>query len=138
MIKSPEQAVWFRLATDPLVASKIGMRIYPLLAPASATLPLIVYQRTGVDRQPGTLSGVVGVPAVSVTLEMYGATYAEAREIADMVRSRLDGWGGEVYGLVVSRVSITDESDSVAVIEGGEMPPVYQVSQDYSILWQEA
>jgi hypothetical protein len=138
MIKSPEQAVCYRLATDPLVASKVGLRMYPLLAPASTSLPLIVYQRTSIDRQPGTLSGVVGVPIVSMSLEVYAATYAEAREIADAARARLDGWGGEVYGLVVSRVSITDESDSVAVIEGGELPPVYQISQDYSVLWQEA
>jgi hypothetical protein len=138
MIKSPEQAICYRLETDPLVAAKVGLRLYPLLAPSSATLPLIVYQRISIDRQPGTFNGVVGVPLVSVTLEIYAATYAEAREIADMVRSRLDGWGGEVYGLVVSRVSITDESDSVAVIEGGELPPVYQISQDYSVLWQEA
>lgn len=136
---SPERVLMRRLATFPEAAKVLGFRVYPLIAPTSAEIPFAVYQRTGIQRDATlTLNGVVGVPVVTVAFEVYGVTYEQARTAADAMRAALDGWTGTHYGVVVSRVSADQESDELAALDGGEMPPVYQVTQSYEILWQEA
>jgi hypothetical protein len=139
VLESPERVLLLRLATDPSCAAVLGFRIYPLIAPTSAEIPFVVYQRTAIERE-GTLglSGVSGVPKVTVAFEIYGVTYEEARTAANAMRAALDGWTGTHYGVVVSRVSADQETDELAALDGGELPPVYQVTQSYEILWQEA
>lgn len=138
IFKSPERVLYRRLVTSPLFAAVAGFRVYPMLAPASAPVPFVVYERTGIERN-GTLgmNGVVGVPVVTVSLTIYGVSYAECRELSNICRDALDGWGGTSYGTEVRRASLDLESDGIAQLEGGELPPVYQVTQSYEVLWQE-
>jgi hypothetical protein len=138
ILKSPERALLHRLVTCPDSAAALGFRVYPLIAPTSAEIPFAVYQRTGIERDETlALNGVVGVPVVTLAFEVYGVTYEQVRTAADSIRVALDGWAGEHYGVVVSRVSADQETDELASLDGGEMPPVYQVTQSYEILWQE-
>lgn len=138
IFKSPERVLYRRLITSPLFAARGGFRVYPMLAPASAAVPFVVYERTGIERN-ATLGavGAVGVPLVTVSLTIYGVSYAECRELADICRDSLDGWAGTSYGIEVKRVTLDLESDGLAQLDGGELPPVYQVTQSYDILWQE-
>jgi hypothetical protein len=138
IFKSPERVLYRRLITSPLFASIAGFRLYPVLAPASAAVPFVVYERSGVERNPtlGSLA-CVGVPLVTLGLTIYGVSYAKCRELADICRDSLDGWGGTSYGIEVKRVTLDLESDGLAQLDGGELPPVYQVTQSYDILWQE-
>lgn len=138
IFKSPERVLYRKLVTSPLFAMRAGFRVYPMLAPSSAQVPFVVYERTGIERNM-TLGSVaaVGVPVVTMSLTIYGVSYAECRELADACRDSLDGWGGSSYGIEVKRVSLDLESDGLAQLEGGELPPVYQVTQSYEILWQE-
>lgn len=138
IFKSPEQVLYRSLVCDPMVARLIGFRVFPLLAPASADVPFVVYERTTVERN-ATLGSIasVGVPRVTIQFTFYGVTYAACRELADSVRSVLDGRGETSYGTEVKRAVLENESDGLAQLEGGELPPVYQVTQSYDILWQE-
>lgn len=138
IFRSPERVLYRRLVTSPLFAMRAGFRVFPLLAPASADVPFVVYERTGIERSPtlGSLAAV-GVPLVTVGLTIYGVSYIECRELADACRDSLDGWGGESYGIEVRRVTLDNESDGLAQLDGGELPPVYQVTQSYDVLWQE-
>lgn len=120
----------------PEVARLVGQKVFPIVAPASTTLPFVVYQRTGIRRE-ATLSGVVGVPRLTLAYDILAVRYEGARELADIMRQSLDGWTGSAYGVVVSRVSLESESDGLATLDGGEIPPVYQVTQSYDVLWQE-
>ena len=136
IFRSPEQVVMNRLFTYPLVAYWCSLRIYPQIAPASASFPFAVYRRTGADRQ-GTFTGVVGTPLVTLSLDMYALTYESCRGFADSVRQALDGWNGTSYGVDIRRISLLSESDELVTLDGGELPQAYQVTQDYQILWQE-
>lgn len=137
MLKSPEQAAARALAADPAVALILGQRIWPVIAPASASLPFATWRRTGVSRSQG-LSGPIGVTSVQLAVDVFATTYEEAREAADRIRSVLDGWGGKVTDYVsVRNVSLDTESDGFVQLAGGDLPPVYQVTQSFSILWQE-
>lgn len=48
--KSPEKAVADALLADATVAAILGTRIYPVLAPASAALPLATWRRQEIGR----------------------------------------------------------------------------------------
>ena len=137
MLKSPEKAAARAIAADPAVAALLGERIWPVIAPQSASLPFATWRRTGVQRSQ-TLSGPMGMATVVLAVDVFSTTYEEARDIADRVRSVLDGWGGQVADYVsVRNVSLDSESDGFVQLAGGDLPPVYQVTQTYSILWQE-
>lgn len=136
-LKSPEQILANALVLDPAVAAVIGQKVYPVVAPASAALPFVTWRRTGIARQQG-LNGPIGMSTVTLAVEVYAETYGEARDIADKCRRVLDGYGTTVENYVrVANVSLDTESDGVVQLAGGDLPPILQVSQQYSILWQE-
>jgi len=137
MLKSPEQAAARALQASPAVAMILGQRIWPVIAPASASLPFATWRRTAVTRSQG-LSGPIGAATVQLAVDVFATTYEEAREAADAIRSVLDGFGGQVADYVsVRNVTLDTESDGFVQLAGGDLPPVYQVTQSYSILWQE-
>jgi hypothetical protein len=134
--KSPEQVVRNALVADAAVSAVVGSRIYPVLAPSSAALPLITWRRSSVLRTMG-LGGPTGVTTVTLSLEIYAETYQAVRELADLCRVALDGYGATVDNVTVSNVSLDNESDGFVQLQGGESAPFLSVSQTYSILWQE-
>lgn len=137
MLKSPEQLAARALQADPAVALILGQRIWPVIAPASASLPFATWRRTAVTRSQG-LGGPLGATTVTVAVDVFATTYEEARQAADAIRSVLDGFGGQVADYIsVRNVSLDTESDGFVQLAGGDLPPVYQVTQTYSILWQE-
>ena len=136
-LKSPEQLLANALVADPAVAAVVGQRVYPVVAPASASLPFVTWRRTGVQRSQ-TLSGPMGMGVVVLSVDVYAETYGEARDIADKCRAVLDGYGTAVENYVsVRNVSLDTESDGVVQLAGGDLPPILTVNQQYSVLWQE-
>ena len=136
MTKIPEQLVIDQLENDPAVVALIGDRVYPVIAPASAALPFVTWRRQGVTREM-TLAGPLGMPTVSLAVDMYAESYAAVRDMADRVRAVLDGFRGGVGNYMhVSIVSIQSESDGFVQLAGGDLPPVYSVTQTYNVLWQ--
>jgi len=136
-VKSPEAFVGTVLTGDPRVAGIIADRVFPVLAPASAAIPFAVWRRQAVNREQ-TLSGPVGLPTVTLALDMYAETYEAVRDLADACREALDGYGGSLGNSISVRlVSLLNESDGFVQLAGGDLPPVYSVTQTYTILWQE-
>jgi hypothetical protein len=136
MLRSPESVLSNALATAPAVAILVGTRVYPLLAPASAALPFITWRRVGIEREQ-TLGQPSGMPRVSVECVMYGTTYQEARSLADAVRAVLDGYGGFFDNTTVRQTALQDESDDFVTLAGTDLPPVYQITQRYDVMWSE-
>jgi hypothetical protein len=135
--KSPEVVIRNALVANTAVAAVVGTRVFPVLAPASADIPFLTYRRSGVQRQH-TLSGPMGMPTVILSLDMYAETYEAVRELADKCRLCLDGYGtAQSDSIVVNNVSLDNESDGFVQLAGGDTPPVYSVSQTYSIIWKE-
>ena len=136
MLKSPEQVIKHRIETSPALALLLGVRVYPIVAPVSASLPFAIYQRALIERNQ-TLQVPVGVPRVSMQIDTYAATYEQAREIADALRANLDGWAGSAYGVDVKHVALESERDGFVQLDGSELPPVYQITQTFDVSWQE-
>jgi len=135
-MKSPEAVVRAALVASASVSAIVGSRIYPILAPQTAALPLIIWRRSGIERQH-SLSGPIGTPTVSLEMQLLATTYEQARELADKVRLVLDGYGGTLNNTEVKHVYLDQEADDFVQLAGGDLPPVYQVTQTYQIIWQE-
>jgi hypothetical protein len=134
-LKSPEKLIADRLQADPAVAAVIAGRVYPVIAPASAALPFLTWRRQAVQREQ-TLSGPMGMPTVTLAVDIYAEGYEAVRELADACRACLDGFTGAVGNYVSVRlVSLLNESDGFVQLAGGDLPPVYSVTQTYTILW---
>lgn len=135
-MKSPEAVLRNALVTTTAVSAIVGSRVFPVIAPATAALPYITYRRASVQRTQ-SLSGPIGVPTVTVELDVVAATYEAARGLADKCRQVLDGYGGTFDNTEVKHVSLENESDGFIQLSGGELPLVYSVQQLYNTLWQE-
>ena len=134
-LRSPEKLIADRLQADPAVAAVIAGRVYPVIAPASAALPFLTWRRQAVQREQ-TLSGPMGMPTVTLAVDIYAEGYEAVRELADACRACLDGFTGAVGNYVSVRlVSLLNESDGFVQLAGGDLPPVYSVTQTYTILW---
>lgn len=136
-LKSPEAVLRSALTASPAVSSLVASRIYPVLAPASAPLPLVTWRRTAIQREQ-TLGGPMGMPRVTVEFSIYGTTYENAREIADAMRAVLDGYGGVSGTTQVNQTSLENETDDFVTLAGADLPPVYQITQTYDVWWQES
>jgi len=136
MFRSPESVLWNRLISDASVTQYVGHKIYPHIAQASDEFPFIVWSRGNISRELA-LSGPMGVPTVSVTYEIYAATYFTVRKIADAVRRSLDGYSGSFENTTVSIARLAGESDDTVALEGSEVPIAYSVTLDFEVLWQE-
>lgn len=133
--KIPEQMLADQLQNDPLVTLLVDGRIYPVIAPASASLPFMTWRRQGVQREM-TLGGPSAMPTVSLAVDFFAETYSAVRELADSARSVLDGFSGDVGNYMTVRiVALVNESDGFVQLAGGDLPPVYSVTQTYTILW---
>jgi hypothetical protein len=136
-MKSPEAVLRTALVSSTAVTSLVSTRIYPVLAPSSASLPFVTWRRTGIQREQ-TLRNPMGMPRVTLEYQVYGVTYDQTREVADAMRVVLDGYGGQSENTVVDQVSLENESDDFVSLGGAEMPPAYQITQTYDIRWQES
>lgn len=135
-MKSPEAVLRFALLENATVAGLVGSRVYPVLAPASASLPFVTWRRSGIEREQ-TLGVPMGVPRVTVEFSIFGTTYNQARELADAMRLVLDGYGGTADNTQVRQTALENEVDDFVSLQGADLPPVYQITQTYDCWWQE-
>lgn len=136
-MKYPEQIMCRELSATPAVARHLGFRLYPLIAPTSARLPFAVYRRNSVTREQ-TIGLPPGVPRVDVSLMLFAASYSSVREIADACRAKLDHLRVTSQGVQLTNVTIEDETEDIVQLEGGDLPPAWQVTLRLSIQWSEA
>lgn len=89
---SIESTLYSTLTTNNGVTALLGTRIYPVQAPASATLPYAVYQRVSTEIT-NTLAGDAGLDWVTIQVTSWSASYDEAISCATAVRSALASLG---------------------------------------------
>lgn len=135
--EAPEAFLFQRLTSQTAVSQYIGSRVYPLLAPTGTVMPLVIYQRTGVDR-PQSLAGNVGNPVVTLQLTTYGTSYTSVKTIARAVRLAVDGWTGTTAGVTIQRTTLVTETDGVDMPQDDQMLPYYNVQQTFEFRINEA
>ena len=135
--EAPEAFLYQRLTSRTAVSSLIGTRVFPLIAPQGTPLPLVVYQRTAVDR-PQSLTGNVGNPVVTLQLTTYGTSYTSVKNIARQIRLAVDGWTGTTASVTIQRTTLVTEADGVDMPADDQMLPYYNVQQSFEFRINEA
>ena len=135
-MRYPEQIIARAISSNPATARVIGFNVYPMIVPQSVALPFVTYQRTGVARLT-SLASAVGVPTTQLEVNIFSASYTETREIADAMRALLDHYRTNTQGVTVANVTIREETEDVVALEGGDLPPAWQVKLDLEIQWEE-
>jgi len=130
LLEAPEAFLYQRLVNRTSVSQYVSSRVFPLIAPQNTPLPLIVYQRTAVER-PQSLAGNVGNPVVTLQLTTYGTSYTSVKNIARAVRIAIDGWTGTTSGVTIQRTTLASEADGVDMPADDQMLPYYSVQQSF-------
>lgn len=109
------------------------IRCYPLVIPQKrpngpAQIPAVVYATAGVERQV-TQCGTNPVVRSILTLDCYAATYDQARELANAVRTVLVDFRGLLGAIVEVRAANLQSEFDLSDIE----PGLYRVSQTWAI-----
>ena len=88
-----ETALYTRLSSQ--LSSTVGTRIYPTVAPSSATLPYLVYFKVSADKQYAH-SGASSLSVDRVQVSVFSTGYLVAKNIAAAVVTALEGWTSAV------------------------------------------
>ena len=124
-------ALFARLSGYSGIASLAGARVYPVVAPQDARLPLVRY-RLIIGTPTSVFGEDVHPSRAIVQIGVAGKTYASAKAVARQVRTALKRWSGTEEGVVVQQAFLVRELD-------GPWDPdleAYTVEQDYEI-WHE-
>lgn len=102
--------IYAMLVAAAAVTALVGTRIRKGRARQNETLPYLVYRRTSTKRA-ATLTGPDGLPMPMVWIWCFAATSEAAEELADKVRTALDGQRGTAAGIFVQSCQLQDDSD---------------------------
>ena len=93
------------------VVGLVGSRIGPFsVRPQAEGLPAITVQKIGGERIR-SLGGRTGLVPATFQVNCMGRTYAEAAELADVVRLAIDATSGVHAGVKVHSIHVFDDSD---------------------------
>jgi hypothetical protein len=129
---SVESVIYSALTANTNVSAIVSTRVYPMVAPRSAAMPLLTYERASTD-EIGIMSGVDGALTVHLSVDCWGTTYLGARSAADAVEGVLNGYSNTASDPVVIMVRREGERDIVEPPEAAEDKPLFRVSQDWAI-----
>ncbi|MFZ4773935.1 MAG: DUF3168 domain-containing protein [Terrimicrobiaceae bacterium] len=98
------------LLSDATVATLVGNRVYPNVAPQTAPAPWIVYQR--IDDNPiHSHGGRSYLSKTRMQLTMQGNSYEQLYRLVNAVKGRLDAYRGTINGLTVGSCFVENTLD---------------------------
>lgn len=116
-----EEAVYARLSAGAAVQSLVSTRIYPLVAPQSASLPFLIYQESSHGRTR-RLNGSTVMREFRLRIDGYAESYGTAKDIRDAVVNRLVDYAGTVDNVTIQDIDQEDTSDE-------HLPPIHADEQ---------
>jgi hypothetical protein len=93
----------------------VGARIYPEIAPATATLPFVTYQRLEAYEERH-LVGLSRLTRTTYQLDAYGQTPSQVEPVALALKTALDGYRGPMGTVAV------EESAVMSILDTPEPP----------------
>lgn len=107
------------------VTGLVGTRVHYNSLPAPSARPHIWF-RVASDVEERTMDGTGGLHEAGVDVECVGLTEDSAQNVADAVKTRLDGYKGTIGNITASAIFVRDKDDdyipfSNASDEGGHV-----------------
>jgi len=107
---SIETGLVTHLTADDGVSALIGARMYPLVSPQDAALPVLVYQKIS-GKPDYTHAGASGLARARFQFTCQAASYARAKALAAAVRASLSGFSGTMDATAVGAVFVENDRD---------------------------
>jgi len=139
-VKDIRPALRALLLADTAISAAVGgSRIYPVLLPQGQRLPSIVYHRvSGIGDHH--MQGPSGLNQPRIQIDCWAQSQDAAVSLADLVKSKLDGFAGTVlWG--------SSSPQNETVIQGAfydtefedydDVAKLYRVSRDYLVWYEE-
>lgn len=143
MTPAIEEFVYWRIVSDPRTARWFGFRVTPVVAEQDATIlpngdvvPFATYRTISVTRDVTLDLSTPDSPAVSVSVDCYAGTYAEAKAAAAAVRDVLHKATEPGFGTSLLVALHKTEQDDVVVPVNGKEVPVYSVTQTFEFTFE--
>lgn len=115
------------LTDDATIAGLIGSRVYPDILPQSVTYPALTYSEVSGVRVRD-FDGPTGRARLRISIHSWSETSLQRNQLADAVRTALDGYAGLMGTTSVGNIILDNELD---IFE--EEVPVYRKVQDFII-----
>lgn len=127
-------ALYPLLTGDSVIASLIGLRVYPLELPQAPTYPAVTYQVI-TDPREYALSGPSNLGEARVQFDCYATRYDAAIALARAVRNRLESFKGVIGNPPIDvqgafQIGGGDEFESSTVKAG---PRLWRRTLDFTI-----
>jgi hypothetical protein len=139
-----EQALFTHVTSDIMITALIYTnspyphhRFFPNKIPQGELLPAATYQQNKGDRVHH-MEGPAGMVDSEYTIICYGTTYPAAKELAEAVRKRLDGYRGIVAGVTIDVILLIDELDVPEFKPGTDILSRYGKQLTFTVWFKES
>ena len=132
-----QDAIYDLLDNDATLTSRIGSRIYPMVAPQDETYPYIVYQTIS-DQTSEVVEGASGTANGRVQIASWALTYREAHQLDEEVRAAVQGYRGTNAGVFIASILPGSGRDTMQMFGDGRERAVFGVQRDLSVWYDES
>lgn len=122
-----------------LIGEGVNVGLFPNYLPVGASLPLVTYNRMG-SSHGKFLNGAIGQAEARFQLDCYASDdtgYSAVKNIADVLRLKLDGYRGWMGTTFVNDCEISNQTDFYDPPQHAGDFGTHRVSLDVTIVYQE-
>lgn len=125
-----EEALATRLRASPAVTSLVSTRIHPARAPQGTKEAYVVYDLIG-GENVAAHDGFTGLRTGRISFSCCAGKYAEAKAVAEAVRTALAGWRGHARALEVVVPRVYEDEDG-----WDDTLALYVIVVDMELYWR--
>lgn len=125
-----------RLRASASLTALVGNRIFPVMALQGVRRPFVTYRRDDTSRELSD-DGYSGPSLATLQVNAVALDYQTAKQVADAIRDRLDGFSGSLGGTTVLLVTLDKDQDVLEPFGEGAEDWQYRVMMRCQITWGE-
>ena len=126
------------LNADAPLTVLVGARIFPQIAPPSASFPRVTITRI-VNGHERHMLASSGLSRATYQIDSWALNSPSVEAVAEALRNALDGFIGKLMGGIdIRSIFLVDENDNIEEPTDGSDNSIYRISQDYTINHRES
>ena len=130
-----ESALYSHLSNKASITALVSTRIYPQVAPDTASYPFIVYSVIS-EGHEHSMSGASGLASVTMQIDAWASTVASRVALSEAIRNALDGFRGDMgtENLSIRSCFLESRSNFFEPKTDGKETPDHRASLDF-LIW---
>jgi len=116
------------------IRDKIDGRVYAGRVPDGGKMPCVVLQTISTMRNYH-LGGEAAISTAVMQADIYGESYSDVSDIAELIRNRTSGYSGSAGDETIAEVTIIREGETVQQPVDGSGKWTYRHSRDFNIFY---